>query len=350
MRVSIFTGESWQAELSFDAALASDPPEPSHGSREWLDSRTADELAALSEEIRARLAEWFFFSLPAIPLEGEILFPDIDLPEPNFDNGEPEGHLQVFWSGMLPREGGAFAIALAEGAPAAIITTVVDGTPLRRPAVLLGGERKVLTEVAAVEEPEAQESGEVGHVMPGRDADPGPAAIEEDPVDTTAVAEAYLRLGWGHCFPRGFDHLLLALAMFFGARTWRGAFGQPLVFALGAALGTLVREAGSPPDLLAVGAIALSVEGAVVGNVRWWRLALVGFLGCSHGMAFSGAETGAVAPLAFNLGVDAAQLATVFMAFVAVGWGHEAGWWRRAIAVPGTVLVGLASVATLFAG
>ncbi|CAN5460826.1 hypothetical protein BH23VER1_BH23VER1_34390 [soil metagenome] len=360
MRVSLFTGESYQVELSFDAALAGDPEdgvaEAGTVDREWLVRRTPAELAALEAATRDRLQTWFHFTLAGEALEGEILFPDLEVPDPDFDNGEPEGHLIVFWSGLLPREGGSFAIGLGDDAPAAIITTVVDDNPLRRPAVLLGGERKILYEVEPVAAP-----------VPGSDAGPDAApwadpdaggplpllggAFDDPPPREPSLAEAYLRLGWRHVVPDGFDHLLLAGALFLGARSWRGTFLQPLALAAGAALGTLWALGwgmGTPPDLLVFGVVALAVQSFWIGEVRWWRLVFLAAIGFAHGAAFASKlpsdSSHLAAALSFNLGVDAAQLAAVFAAFVVLGWAHGTAYWHRWIARPGAALVAVGAV------
>ena len=92
---------------------------------------------------------------------------------------------------------------------------------------------------------------------------------------------------------------------------------------------------------------------AIAHELKPWRVALVFTFGLLHGMGFAGAlkELGlprsefVTALVTFNIGVEAAQLAVIGVAFLVVGWycGHRQ-WYRRLVVVPSSALIACVAV------
>jgi hypothetical protein len=83
-----------------------------------------------------------------------------------------------------------------------------------------------------------------------------------------------------------------------------------------------------------------------------WRLLIVFVFGLVHGLGFAGAlkdldlpaSSLAVGLAGFNIGVEAAQLAVIALAFFATAWLREAARYRRFIVIPGSTLIALAGI------
>jgi hypothetical protein len=192
------------------------------------------------------------------------------------------------------------------------------------------------------------------------------AAIEDSGAATQAaapgrasIARAYLELGLLHILPRGLDHVLFVLALFFLGGSRRALLVQVSAFTLAHSLTLALAVLGfvrAPAQLVEV-AIAASIALIALENFAGdraarWRAPLVFAFGLLHGLGFAGvlAELGlprgelVLALLCFNAGVELGQLAVLAAAFLALGWWRGAPWYRRAIAWPasaGIALVGL---------
>jgi hypothetical protein len=136
---------------------------------------------------------------------------------------------------------------------------------------------------------------------------------------------AYLQLGVEHILG-GYDHLLFLAALLLGLHALRAMLGIVTVFALAHSitLALAVLDVVAVPPALIEPLIAASIIVACVANLlpretTHYRYALAAGFGLVHGFGFAGAlrATGlggpgtdiAVPLLAFNLGVEAGQLA-----------------------------------------
>ncbi|MFN8644922.1 MAG: HupE/UreJ family protein, partial [Candidatus Binatia bacterium] len=151
-----------------------------------------------------------------------------------------------------------------------------------------------------------------------------------------AIAGAYARLGVAHILT-GLDHLLFVAGLLLLARTPRRAASTVTAFAVGHSLTLALAVLGlvplptAPIEL----AIALSVFWLAVELARDPRpgstlarrrpVLLAGLFGLLHGLGFAGAlqavglpsGDGALALLAFNVGIELGQLAFVAAWFAA---------------------------------
>lgn len=185
------------------------------------------------------------------------------------------------------------------------------------------------------------------------------AATQAAAPGRAALARAYLELGLLHILPRGLDHVLFVLALFFLGGSRRALLVQVSAFTLAHSLTLALAVLGfvrAPAQLVEV-AIAASIALVALENFAGeraarWRAPLVFAFGLLHGLGFAGvlAELDlprgelVLALLCFNAGVELGQLAVLIAAFLALGWWRGATWYRRAVAWPasaGIALVGL---------
>jgi hypothetical protein len=175
------------------------------------------------------------------------------------------------------------------------------------------------------------------------------------PTGRLTLALDYLRLGFTHIVPKGVDHVLFVLGLFLLNRRLKPVLLQVSAFTvahsitLGLSMYGVVRL---PPTivepLIAASIVYVAAENLFVSQLTSRRLALVFAFGLLHGLGFAGvlAELGLpparflMALLAFNVGVEAGQLAVIGAAFLAVGWkcGNRA-WYRQRIVIPASLAI-----------
>ncbi len=169
-----------------------------------------------------------------------------------------------------------------------------------------------------------------------------------------AVFLRYIFVGFDHIIPKGLDHILFVLGLFFFALKVRPIISQVTAFTVAhtitLALASLdiVTVPGSVVEPL----IALSIVYVGVENILGWgnlrnRTALVFGFGLLHGLGFAsvledfGLGSHFIAGLlGFNVGVEVGQLAVILAAFLIVGlWFGKKDWYRPMIAVPASAVI-----------
>jgi hypothetical protein len=179
--------------------------------------------------------------------------------------------------------------------------------------------------------------------------------------DTALTSFAkYVWTGFQHILPKGLDHILFVLGLFFFSLHLRPLLYQVTAFTaahtLTLALATL--DIVSVPASIVEPLIALSIAYVAVENIfhrriNRLRVAVVFGFGLLHGLGFAsvlgdiGLSPGhfLASLIAFNIGVELGQLAVILVAFLTVGlWFGKRPWYRARIAVPasaGIAVMGL---------
>lgn len=170
------------------------------------------------------------------------------------------------------------------------------------------------------------------------------------------VAWTYLVSGFDHIVPQGLDHILFVLGLFFLSPRLKPLLWQVSAFTLAhtvtLALGLYGIINISPSivePLIALSIVYVAVENIVTKELHPWRPAIVFAFGLLHGLGFAGVlaefglPTGQVplALISFNIGVEFGQLFVIAVAAILVGWAFKREWYRSAIAIPASVLIGL---------
>ncbi len=179
-------------------------------------------------------------------------------------------------------------------------------------------------------------------------------------VDRLDTAWRYLKLGFTHIVPDGFDHMLFVLGIYLLSRRARSVLWQVSAFTVAHSItlglsmyGVVAVSPRIVEPLIALSIAYVAIENIFVSELKAWRIALVFAFGLLHGMGFAGAlkELGlprsefVAALLTFNVGVEAGQLAVIGAAFMLVGW-HCANrdWYRSRIVVPASTLIACTAV------
>lgn len=179
-------------------------------------------------------------------------------------------------------------------------------------------------------------------------------------VDRTGTVWRYLKLGFTHILPNGFDHMLFVLGIYLLSGRARSVLCQVSAFTVAHSItlglsmyGVVAVSPRIVEPLIAVSIAYVAIENIFQSELKSWRVALVFSFGLLHGMGFAGAlkELGlprsefVTALLTFNVGVETGQLAVIGAAFLLVGW-HCANraWYRSRIVVPASTLIACTAV------
>ncbi|SNS17886.1 HupE / UreJ protein [Tropicimonas sediminicola] len=171
------------------------------------------------------------------------------------------------------------------------------------------------------------------------------------------VFSRYVVSGFEHIVPKGLDHILFVLGLFFFSLHLRPLLFQVSAFTLAhtttlalASLGIVSVPASVVEPLIAASIVYIALENIVGGRIGWARIAVVFGFGLLHGLGFAsvlgdvGMEAGRFVTglIGFNVGVEFGQLAVILVAFLLVGlpFGQQS-WYRGVIAIPASAAIAL---------
>lgn len=170
-----------------------------------------------------------------------------------------------------------------------------------------------------------------------------------------AVFVRYIAVGFDHIIPKGLDHILFVLGLFFLSLKMRPLITQVTVFTVAhtitlalASLGYVTVNPAVVEPLIAASIVYVAVENIFTNKITWWRPIIIFAFGLLHGLGFASVlgEFG-LAPgrfiaglIGFNIGVEVGQLAVIGLAFLAVGyWFGKKPWYRQRISIPASIVI-----------
>ncbi|WP_255552153.1 HupE/UreJ family protein [Maritimibacter dapengensis] len=192
----------------------------------------------------------------------------------------------------------------------------------------------------------------------------GPGQVSEPmPRDGTAVVGGlrsfgnYIWLGFTHILPKGLDHILFVLGLFFFSRHLKPLFFQVTSFTVAHTLTLALATLGivSVPSAVVEPLIAASIAFVAIENIlrpqlSRLRIAVVFAFGLLHGLGFASVlgEIG-LSPahfiaslIAFNIGVELGQLTVILLGFLTVSiWFGNKPWYRTRVVIPASAMIGL---------
>ncbi len=185
------------------------------------------------------------------------------------------------------------------------------------------------------------------------------------PMPRTGAAEVsalrafydYMIIGYEHILPKGLDHILFVLGLFFFALQRRALLLQVTAFTLAhtvtlalGILGWIAAPAHIVEPLIAASIVYIAIENIRGGAISPMRIAVVFAFGLLHGLGFALVlgEIGLTPArfisnlIAFNIGVELGQISVLIFAYAAVGyWFGDKPWYRARIAIPASIFIGL---------
>ncbi len=170
----------------------------------------------------------------------------------------------------------------------------------------------------------------------------------------------FLRMGFLHVFPWGYDHVLFVLCIFFSAtkpgpillRCTAFTVAHSLTLAL-VAFGMIVAAPSVVEPLIAFSILIAALENIYLKTPAVLKLTVVFLFGLVHGMGFASALKEAGIPeqqlptalISFNVGVELGQLTVIGLAWVLVGRTFaRKPWYRDRIVYPASVVIGCIAV------
>jgi len=171
------------------------------------------------------------------------------------------------------------------------------------------------------------------------------------------VIISYIKIGYGHIFPNGLDHILFILGLFLLSSHWRPLLWQVTMFTVAhtITLGLAMNKVINMPENIVQPLIALSIAYVGIENVfatklHKSRLVLVFLFGLLHGLGFASVLSDfgmpkndfAVALISFNVGVEFGQITVLLFAFVALrAWIKDELTYHKVVAVPGSIIISI---------
>jgi HupE/UreJ protein len=165
---------------------------------------------------------------------------------------------------------------------------------------------------------------------------------------------SYVPVGFDHILPKGLDHILFVLGLFFlsvrlSPLLWQiSAFtlAHTVTLALGA-LGLVTVPASVVEPLIAASIVYVAIENVFMSGLSRWRPFVVFGFGLLHGLGFAsvlgefGLPAGQFLPalVAFNIGVELGQLTVIALAFLVVGLFASKPWYRQYISIPASLAI-----------
>lgn len=161
--------------------------------------------------------------------------------------------------------------------------------------------------------------------------------------------------GFEHIVPKGLDHILFVLGLFFFSLRIGPLLAQVTAFTLAhtvtlalASLQIVSIPARIVEPLIAASIVYVAVENIIGAKAGLMRVAVVFGFGLLHGLGFAsvlsdvGLPEGrfAISLIGFNIGVELGQLSVIAVAFLllALPFGKQP-WYRSGIAVPASCLI-----------
>ncbi|MDP4993086.1 MAG: HupE/UreJ family protein [Marivita lacus] len=148
-----------------------------------------------------------------------------------------------------------------------------------------------------------------------------------------ATFGTYIPVGFDHILPKGLDHILFVLGLFFLSTRFTPLLWQVTSFTLAhtvtlamAVLGIVSVPASIVEPMIAASIVYVAVENVISGKLHRWRPFVIFGFGLLHGLGFAsvlgefGLPEGQVIPalIGFNIGVELGQLTVIAIAFILV--------------------------------
>ena len=183
-------------------------------------------------------------------------------------------------------------------------------------------------------------------------------ALEKAP--TGNVIWYYLKLGYRHILPEGFDHILFVCGLCLLSNKIKVIFWQATAFTVAHSItlalsmkNIIVAPSAVVESIIALSILFVAVENLLVKELKPWRILVVFMFGLIHGLGFASAlnEIGlprnqfALSILSFNVGVELGQVTIIVLMFALIisRFGKKT-WYRSRVVFPLSILIGLVAL------
>lgn len=178
---------------------------------------------------------------------------------------------------------------------------------------------------------------------------------ELDKMSGTDAAFVYLKLGYQHIIPLGFDHILFMLSLFLLSPRLRPVLWQATAFTVAhsVTLALAMYHIITPParvvePLIALSILYVALENVLSPRLKPSRVGVVFLFGLVHGLGFAGSlgqlglpqHSYLLSLVMFNAGVELGQVTVILSAFLLLGkWFGGKPWYRQRVVIPLSILI-----------
>ena len=160
----------------------------------------------------------------------------------------------------------------------------------------------------------------------------------------------YLKLGFLHVIPLGFDHILFILCLFFYNSNLKSSIIQCSIFTIAHSITLGLASAGLVTVntqyievIIALSIFVVSFNTIFPSNLKFWRLGFIFIFGLVHGLGFATALKAIGLPkndfftalISFNIGVEIAQITIILGCYylIAKQFKHKS-WYQIKLVQP----------------
>lgn len=173
---------------------------------------------------------------------------------------------------------------------------------------------------------------------------------------THHVVWFYLKLGFTHIIPEGFDHILFVIGLCLLSNKVKVILWQATAFTVAHSItlalsmkNIIVAPSAVVEPVIALSILFVAVENLLLTELKPWRVILVFMFGLIHGLGFASSLNEIGLPrnkfltsiLSFNIGVELGQVAVILAVFLLVvspfGKGES---YRRKFVYPISIAIG----------
>jgi len=183
-------------------------------------------------------------------------------------------------------------------------------------------------------------------------------SLEKAP--TGDVVWYYLKLGFQHIIPQGFDHILFVAGLCLLSSRIKTILWQATAFTFAHSITLALSMKNiivAPPaivePIIALSILFVAIENLILAELKPWRILIVFLFGLIHGMGFASSLNEIGLPpnkfytsiLSFNLGVELGQVAVITAMFLLliIPLRKKMGY-RKLVVYPLSVLIALVAV------
>jgi len=183
-------------------------------------------------------------------------------------------------------------------------------------------------------------------------------ALDKAPVHE--VVGYYLKLGFQHIIPNGFDHILFVAGLCLLSTKIRTILWQATAFTIAHSITLALSMKNiivAPPAIvepvIALSILFVAVENLLLSELKPWRVLLVFLFGLIHGMGFASSLNEIGLPpgkfytsiLSFNIGVELGQIAVIAAMFSLIIIPlRKKILYRKAVVYPLSVLIAIVAM------
>ena len=177
---------------------------------------------------------------------------------------------------------------------------------------------------------------------------------------TEDVIWFYLKLGFTHIIPEGFDHILFVTGLCLLSNKIKVILWQATAFTVAHSItlalsmkNVIVAPSSIVEPIIALSILFVAVENLLLSELKPWRIVLVFLFGLIHGLGFASSLNEIGLPrnkfitsiISFNVGVEIGQIAVITAVFVllVIPFGKSPNY-RKRIVFPLSIIIALIAI------